>query len=76
MIILTVDDVLQDDLLLDVDVITGKELAHKRKVQWISVIELPVENFVRKNEVVLTTAIGCKQDPSLFVEFVRDIKGA
>ncbi|KMK78319.1 PucR family transcriptional regulator [Alkalihalobacillus pseudalcaliphilus] len=71
--ILTVDDVLQDDLLLDVDVITGKELAHKRKVQWISVIELPVENFVRKNEVVLTTAIGCKQDPSLFVEFVRDI---
>ncbi|THG91211.1 PucR family transcriptional regulator [Alkalihalobacillus alcalophilus ATCC 27647 = CGMCC 1.3604] len=66
-------DVLKDDLLHGVEVVTGEKLATKKKIQWISVIELPVENFVRKNEVVLTTAIGCEQDPHLFTQFVEDV---
>jgi purine catabolism regulator len=37
------------------------------------VIELPVEDFVRKNELVLTTAIGCGNDPKQFQKFVQDV---
>ena len=54
-------------------VLTGKQFSNKRYVQWISVIEMPVENFVRKNEVVLTTAIGCHNDVEAFKKFVQDI---
>ncbi|BAC14909.1 hypothetical conserved protein [Oceanobacillus iheyensis HTE831] len=70
---LTVEEVLREELLIDAKVVTGKLLTSKKDVQWISVIELPVENFVRKNEIVLTTAIGCKNDPDLFIEFVKDV---
>ena len=44
-----------------------------RPVESISVIEIPVENFVRKNELGLSTAIGCSETPEIFIEFVRDI---
>ncbi len=66
-------DVLQEPLLKDAKVISGKGEEATVDVQWISVIELPVENFVRKNEVVLTTAIGCKSNPELFIDFVHDV---
>ncbi|WP_117161063.1 PucR family transcriptional regulator [Paraliobacillus sp. X-1268] len=42
-------------------------------IEWVSVIESPVENFVRKNEFVLTTGIGCKNDPEALETFVKDI---
>lgn len=43
------------------------------KIEWVSVIETPVENFVRKNEFVLTTGIGCKNDPEGLEAFVGDV---
>ncbi|AOM82908.1 transcriptional regulator, PucR superfamily [Salisediminibacterium beveridgei] len=36
-------------------------------------IEMPVENFVRENEFVLTTGIGCYGDPELLEQFVKDV---
>jgi PucR family transcriptional regulator, purine catabolism regulatory protein len=44
-----------------------------RKIEWVSVIEMPVEQFVRPHELVLTTAMGCGQDPDVVGSFVRDI---
>lgn len=70
---LTIEEVLQYELLRNARVVAGKEFVGKRVVQWISVIEMPVENFVRKNELVLTTAIGCRHDLEAFRSFVRDI---
>ncbi len=52
---------------------TGKELLGEKWVEWISVIEVPVENFVRKNEYVLSTGIGCEDDPVLLEQFVKDV---
>lgn len=46
---------------------------NERPVESISVIEIPVEDFVRKNDFVLTTAIGCGQDVSIFKQFVQDV---
>lgn len=54
-------------------IITGKAFENERYIQWISVIEMPVENFVRKNEVVLTTAIGCNNDVETLKTFVQDV---
>ena len=70
---LTVGDVLKFEVMKNARVRTGKQLLEEKSVQWISVIEMPVENFVRKNEVVLSTAVGCGHDPELFGQFVKDI---
>lgn len=42
-------------------------------IDHVSVIEPPVENFVRKGELVLTTAIGCHNNAKVFLEFVKEI---
>jgi purine catabolism regulator len=70
---LLVHEILQLDILKDAKIITGKEFVKERHVQWVSAIEMPVENFVRKNEFVLTTAIGCGQNPDEFEKFVQDV---
>ena len=70
---LTVESVLNYEIMEKARILTGKDVANQRYVKWISVIEMPVENFVRKNEVVLTTAIGCHQDVELLKVFVQDI---
>ncbi|HWO97642.1 MAG TPA: PucR family transcriptional regulator ligand-binding domain-containing protein [Bacillus sp. (in: firmicutes)] len=70
---LTIGDVLKFDVMKNARVRTGKHLLNERQVQWISAMEMPVENFVRKNEVVLSTAIGCGHDLELFKQFVQDI---
>ncbi|WP_282139705.1 PucR family transcriptional regulator [Cytobacillus oceanisediminis] len=70
---LTVKDVLKYKILNSAKIVTGKEYAEKRHIQWISAIEMPVENFVRKNEAVLTTGIGCGDDSEAFKVFVQDV---
>ncbi|CAM3789452.1 PucR family transcriptional regulator [Cytobacillus oceanisediminis] len=70
---LTVKDVLKYMILNSAKIVTGKEYAEKRHIQWISAIEMPVENFVRKNEAVLTTGIGCGEDAETFKKFVQDV---
>ena len=59
---LTIGDVLNLDIMKNAVVRAGRNFIKERYVQWISVIELPVENFVRQNELVLTTGIGCGED--------------
>jgi len=70
---LTVENILDYNIMKNAKARTGINFISMSYVQWISVIEMPVENFVRKNEVVLSTAIGCGQDIKLFEEFVKDI---
>jgi PucR family transcriptional regulator, purine catabolism regulatory protein len=55
-------DILQLEIMKDAKVLAGAKLINERFVQWVSAIEMPVESFVRKNEFVLTTAIGCGHD--------------
>jgi purine catabolism regulator len=70
---LTIEDVLNFEILKNARIITGKKFVSERYIQWISVIEMPVENFVRQNEVVLTTAIGCNNDVETLKMFVQDV---
>ena len=40
--------------LQDVHVVTGESLLETKKVEWVSIVELPVQNFIRKHELVLS----------------------
>ncbi|SFP43907.1 PucR family transcriptional regulator [Salibacterium halotolerans] len=42
-------------------------------VEWVSIIELPVEDFVRTNEVVLTAAFGCENDEKKLLSFAEEV---
>lgn len=46
---------------------------YERDVEWISVIETPVENFVRNNEFVLSTGVGCGEDITVLETYVEDV---
>ncbi|MDG5787850.1 PucR family transcriptional regulator ligand-binding domain-containing protein [Evansella sp. AB-P1] len=70
---LSVRNIVKLPILQTSKIKSGKEMMDKKLVEWISVIEVPVENFVRKNEFVLSTGIGCEGDPVLLEEFVKDI---
>ncbi|MGB6406241.1 MAG: PucR family transcriptional regulator ligand-binding domain-containing protein [Planococcus donghaensis] len=69
----SVESVLNYEILENARLLTAKNSVADRPVQWISVMEMPVENFVRQNEVILTTAIGCHNDVEKFKGFVQDI---
>lgn len=70
---LTVESILDYEILKSAKVLTGEKSLKEKQVQWVSVIEMPVENFVRKNEVVLTTAIGCHNNLESLKTFIQDI---
>ena len=71
--LLTLKDVLDIDIFHNSTTVTAKNSLHKRDVESISVIEVLVDNYSRKNEIVLSTAISCGHDPDLFYEFVKGV---
>ncbi|MCE7791509.1 PucR family transcriptional regulator ligand-binding domain-containing protein [Salipaludibacillus sp. CUR1] len=70
---LTAADIVALPILKSAQVKAGGDLLDKKQIEWISVIEMPVENFVRENEFVLTTGLGCHGDPQLLEQFVKDV---
>jgi purine catabolism regulator len=70
---LQIYDILQLKIMKEAKVLAGAKFVKERAVQWVSAIEMPVESFVRKNEFVLTTAIGCGQNLEEFEKFVQDV---
>ncbi|MDA8194916.1 MAG: PucR family transcriptional regulator ligand-binding domain-containing protein [Thermaerobacter sp.] len=69
---MTVSEFLNLEIMRSVRVLAGRG-GMSRLVDWVSVIEVPVEDFVRDGEFVLTTGVGCGHDPVLFRSFVADI---
>src|SRR5690625_4550427 len=70
---ITVQEVVNLPIFNTAKVITGIDILDKRHVDWMSAIEGPVENFVRKQEFVLTTGMGCENKPELLLQFVEDV---
>ncbi|WP_102347205.1 PucR family transcriptional regulator [Bacillus sp. Marseille-P3661] len=60
-------------VMKDCNLLTAIDHIEDTKVEWVSVIEMPVENFVRENELVLTTGMGCGHDEKLLIQFVKEI---
>ncbi|WP_294379424.1 PucR family transcriptional regulator ligand-binding domain-containing protein, partial [uncultured Clostridium sp.] len=42
-------------------------------IKHISVIEPPVGNFIRKNEMVLTTAVNCHDSEESLIKFIKEL---
>ncbi|GMA61218.1 PucR family transcriptional regulator ligand-binding domain-containing protein [Alicyclobacillus fastidiosus] len=70
---LTVRDVMDLEVMHAARVLTDGPSLGQRAVKSVSVIEIPVEDFVREHEFVLTTGVGCRENPSLALEFVSDV---
>lgn len=69
----TIKDFLNLEIIDGGNIRCAKDIAMNKSIDSISVIELPVEDFVHENELVLTTCIGCADDPTTFRNFVWDI---
>lgn len=70
---ISIKDFLNISIIKQARVKTSINTLSLRPIESISVIEIPVENFVRQNELVLSTAIGCNNAPEIFKEFIRDV---
>ncbi len=70
---LTLKELLNIPIMSKAKIRTAADTLPTRPVESVSVIEIPVENFVRKNELVISTAMGCNNDAVIFKEFLRDI---
>ena len=73
---LTLDYFLKSGLLPWFTVLSGETRLTERPIEYISVIELPVGDFVRKNELVLSTALGCENDETAMLELIAGIHQA
>ncbi|MDO6654707.1 PucR family transcriptional regulator [Anaerobacillus sp. 1_MG-2023] len=60
-------------MLADARVLSGKSRLEQKQVEWVSVIETPVENFVRQHEFVLSTGVGLGNDSDALLRFVEDV---
>lgn len=72
----TVKELLDLDLLPWYQVLSGEQRIETAPIEYISVIELPVGDFIRENELVLSTALGCEEHPDLMFELVHDVHKA
>lgn len=69
----TMEDAMELDIMNSARVLSAINTLSHRPVESVSVIEVPVENFVRPNEFVLTTGLGCGEDTNLLLGFVSDV---
>ncbi|MGG3573610.1 PucR family transcriptional regulator ligand-binding domain-containing protein [Bacillus gobiensis] len=72
----SVKDVLSLPIMKEAALVTGEKSITARVTESIAVIEIPVEDFVRENELILSTGIGCGSNPSLFLSFVGEVYSA
>lgn len=70
--LLSVKEILDSHLFKTATLKTGNGTVGDKSIEWVSVIEGPVENFVRENEFVLSTGIDC-QTPEELLTFVKDV---
>ncbi|WP_102028566.1 PucR family transcriptional regulator [Salirhabdus sp. Marseille-P4669] len=70
---LTMKEVVELPLIREGKLVTSVDCLSESIVEWVSVMETPVENFVRKNEFVLSTGIGCSHDENVFCQFVEEV---
>lgn len=71
--IMHVSDILQSKHFQSAKVVAGNAGLH-RVIKWVHIIEiLNVENFLKGNELVLTTGIGFQKNPNDFIRFVKGL---
>lgn len=72
----TLKDILNLSYLKETYQMTSFGPADTIPIRHISVIEMPVDNFIRENELVLSTALGCQDDPQKLLSFITEIQAS
>ncbi|MBQ3921413.1 MAG: PucR family transcriptional regulator ligand-binding domain-containing protein [Firmicutes bacterium] len=72
----TLAELLKTGNIPGVEMLTRSVDPEDVSIDSVSVQELPVEDFVRRNELVLSTAIGCMKDENKFEELIRGISAS
>lgn len=70
---LTVEEALKLKIFDQARILTGIEQLTKEQFNWISIIEGPVEDFVKEKELVLTRGIEYTENPEMLIDFIREI---
>src|SRR5699024_840534 len=68
----TLEDFFQLKDMADSKIINQSFIDSSCVIEYISVQEPPVEDFIRENEIVLSTAIGLENENSL-LNFIQDV---
>lgn len=68
----TLADFMENNTAPDLHLVTKKSDFSKIQVKSASVQELPLENFVQENEIIMSTGIGCDEDPQCFMRLVQE----
>lgn len=69
----TLRDLLSIPLLSSAKLLSANNIISSQAIESVTVMEIPVEDFIKRNELVLTTAIGCGNNPELFLTYVKDV---
>lgn len=72
----TLWEFLQSDIAAKAHQFAGSRELRHIPIESVSVQELPVDDFIQKDELVLSTAVGCLHDAAAFLTLVRSVKDA
>ena len=72
----TLADLLEGGILPSARLLTGEGDFSKVVIDSVSVQELPLDDFIQKNELVLSTAIGCDRDPQRYLQLIQRARQA
>lgn len=72
----TIKDFINLDLIPWAKNLTEQSPNMNRKIEYISVNDLPLDDFIRKNEAVITIATPYANDPALMLEFMKGLVDA
>ena len=72
----TLADLLEGGILPSARLLTGEGDFSKVVIDSVSVQELPLDDFIQKNELVLSTAIGCDRDPQRYLQLIQGARQA
>lgn len=73
---MTLQEIIGLPVLRPAKVLTTPEPGRGRDVASVSVIEVPVDSFIRPGEFVMSTGMNIGQDRKLLACFVYDVAGA
>lgn len=69
----TIRDFIDLHLMSNAKNLTGIPPQYDRSIEYISVNDLPLDDFIRKNEAVITIATPYVNDPPLMLEFIKGL---
>lgn len=72
---ITVQHIIDLPILRKANVLTGIERLNKQHVEWMTATEGPVKDYVREDEIILTTGVEC-DDTEKLLRFVKAVQKA